>query len=390
MKRGKLGSGTRGAISRYSGLKSKLDKDPLNQGYIEIDTDKLEPAQKGYAFVDLFAGCGGLSQGMEEAGFNGIFTVEINKFAVSTLKRNFPETFHYEGQIENLTEKNIRDLVKNNKINVVCGGPPCQGFSVAGLRRPDDPRNKLFQEFVRVVRCLNPEFIVLENVPGILTMEGGKVYKEIIRQFGEIGYRVNVRILEAATFGVPQLRTRAVFIGNRIGLPNPYPKQIFARENYKSIKEAIDDFKDQPRNATNNHEWTMHKKEMEKRISKVKPGESLYPSFRDAYKRQYPDVPSMTAKENHGGTHIHYEKNRVLSARELARLQTFPDSFVFEGGMKKAYWQIGNAVPCLMARHIGMAILEGIKKSKGKSKVFDLAIKNPIQKNLKNFDNKSN
>lgn len=362
--RGNKKMGAKDAISRYKKLKENLDKDSNNQGYIEVDTTKVYSKSNPYLFVDLFAGCGGLSQGMEDAGLRGVFSVEINHYAVATLKRNFPNAYHYEGKIEDLKENQINEILKDNKIQVICGGPPCQGFSVAGLRRPDDPRNKLFKEFIRVVKYLRPEFIVLENVPGILTMEGGAVYKEIIRQFKELGYNVNVRILESATFGVPQLRTRAVFIGNRLGLPNPYPKEIFNKENYKSIKDAIDDLKNLPRDAKINHEWTNHKKEFEERISKVGYGESLYPSFRDAYKRQYPNVPSMTAKENHGGTHIHYEKNRVLSARELARLQTFPDTFFFEGGMKKAYWQIGNAVPCLMAKHIGLAIADTLNKIK--------------------------
>ena len=352
------------AISRYKKLKENLDKDPNNQGYVEIDTTQNISSNNSYSFIDLFAGCGGLSQGMEDAGLKEVFSVEINPYAVATLKKNFPNSYHYEGKIESLKEPKIDEILGNKKVQIVCGGPPCQGFSVAGLRRPDDPRNKLFREFVRVVKHLKPEFIVLENVPGILTMEGGAVYKEIIKQFNELGYKVNVRILEAATFGVPQLRTRAVFIGNRLGLPNPYPKEILDKDNYKSTKNAIDDLKDLPRNPKTNHEWTNHKKEFEERISKVKYGESLYPSFRDAYKRQYPNLPSMTAKENHGGTHIHYEKNRVLSARELARLQTFPDSFIFEGGMKKAYWQIGNAVPCLMAKHIGLAILKTLNQQK--------------------------
>ena len=117
-----------------------------------------------------------------------------------------------------------------------------------------------------------------------------------------------------------------------------------------------------------NHEWTAHSKKFENRISRVPPGGSLYKTFRDAFKRQHKGVPSMAVKENHGGTHIHYEKNRVLSARELARLQTFPDSFIFEGTMKRAYWQIGNAVPCLLAKHIALAIKSQIKKVKNNPK----------------------
>ncbi|MNE44636.1 putative BsuMI modification methylase subunit YdiO [compost metagenome] len=173
---------------------------------------------------------------------------------------------------------------------------------------------------------------------------------------------MTVRILEAASFGVPQLRTRAIFIANRLGLVNPYPSEIFAPSNYKSIESAIEDLKDYERNALPNHEWTQHSENLEARIAKILPGGSLYDTFRDAYKRQYKGVPSMTVKENHGGCHVHYDLNRVLSAREMARLQTFPDDFVFSGSFKRAYWQIGNAVPCLMAKHIALAIREKLKQ----------------------------
>ena len=188
-------------------------------------------------------------------------------------------------------------------------------------------------------------------------MQKGEVYKEILKQFADIGYpNMSVRILEAATFGTPQLRTRAIFIGNKLNRTNLYPLPQFDRSKYKTIESAIDDLKDLIPDPSINHEWTKHSKNFENRISQVPPGGSLYESFRDAYKRQYKGVPSMTVKENHGGTHIHYEKNRVLSARELARLQTFPDTFIFAGTMKRAYWQIGNAVPCLLAKNLAHAI----------------------------------
>jgi DNA (cytosine-5)-methyltransferase 1 len=188
-------------------------------------------------------------------------------------------------------------------------------------------------------------------------MQSGEVYREILRQLEEIGYKgTTVRILEAAEFGVPQLRTRAVFIGNRLGLRNPYPKQIFNRTSYRTIESAIDDLKYLPFDPIINHHGTAHSKEMEKRIARIPPGGSLYKSFRDAWKRQYKGVPAMTIKENHGGVHVHYELNRVLTAREMARLQTFPDNFIFSGSFKRAYWQIGNAVPCLLAEQIALAI----------------------------------
>lgn len=362
-------NGTKDAVSRYKGIKAKFDSDLFNNNWVEVDTRKIDTSNAHINYIDLFAGAGGLSVGFKQAGFNKIMSVEIDNDASNTIRKNFPESHHFEGKIEDLSDNEILKIVDNRTVHVVCGGPPCQGFSVAGLRNPHDPRNQLFKEFVRVVNVVKPWFVILENVPGILTMQNGDVYREILRQFALIGYEnMSVRILEAATLGAPQLRTRAVFIGNRFGLKNPYPKEQFNKETYKSIESAIDDLKDHPRDPSINHEWTAHSEKFEERISKVPPGGSLYETFRDAYKRQYKGVPSMTAKENHGGTHIHYEKNRVLSARELARLQTFPDDFIFEGTMKRAYWQIGNAVPCILAKNIALAIKPNIKEIKKKKK----------------------
>ena len=351
-------SGAAEAESRYSKLKFDLDfRTPYNDNWFEVDTSLSNKEQRKINFVDLFAGAGGMSQGFREAGYRKIFSVEIDPDASKTLRRNFPEAKHFEGPIETLTSENIASLKGKAKIHVLAGGPPCQGFSVAGLRKPDDPRNKLFREYIRVLTELKPDYFVMENVPGILTMEDGKVLREILKQFTEAGYpNTSVRILEAAQFGVPQLRTRAIFVGNRLGRMNPYPKPILQKGSYVPIERAIGDLATRALDPAINHHGTRHSKEMVARLAKVPPGGSLYESFRDAWKRQYRGVPCMTIKENHGGVHIHYELNRVLTAREMARLQTFPDSFFFEGTFKRAYWQIGNAVPCLFARHIAKAI----------------------------------
>lgn len=345
---------------RYSKLKDELDGSIFNQNWYLADWG-LATLDRQPKFADLFSGAGGLSVGFRSAGFKKVFSVEINPYASQTIRHNFPESIHFDQPIEDLTETELRRIAAPRTLDVICGGPPCQGFSVAGSRRIDDPRNKMFLEFCRVVEVCQPDFFVMENVPGILTMQKGEVYRAILDQFEKIGYpNTSVRVLEAADYGVPQLRARAVFIGNRHGLRNPYPKPTHQRSNYVPIEAVLDDLMTWPRSAATNHEWTAHSPAFEERISRVPPGGSLYETFRDAFKRQHIGVPSMTAKENHGGTHIHHRLNRVLSARELARLQTFPDDFYFCGGMKKAYWQIGNAVPCLMAQAIGGSIGVGL------------------------------
>lgn len=172
---------------------------------------------------------------------------------------------------------------------------------------------------------------------------------------------MSVAILESAAYGVPQIRPRAIFIANRFGMENPYPKIKLLPHEYKPIESAISDLPEYTAIPEINHEWTRHSPEYMERIAKVPPGGSLYESYVDAFKRQYPGKPSMTVKENHGGTHIHPYLNRVISAREMARLQTFPDSFIFKGSMKKAMWQIGNAVPPRLAECISYGLIPYLK-----------------------------
>lgn len=353
-------TGAASATSRYAKLKERLDADIFNQNwaiYPAVNTGH----GSGLAFGDLFSGAGGMSVGFRDAGLRKAFSVEVDRFASATIRRNFGDSAHFEMPIERFDAEVLSKVPGAFDVDLICGGPPCQGFSVAGRRVADDPRNAMFLDFCRIVELIRPDFFVMENVPGILTLKGGAVYRAILDRFADIGYPgTSVRVLEAAEYGVPQLRTRAIFIGNRLGIRNPYPQPTHDRSNYVSIDEAIDDLADLPRDAGTNHEWTAHSPAYEARLAQVPPGGSLYDTFRDAFKRQYAGRPSMAVKENHGGTHIHHRRNRVLSARELARLQTFPDDFVFEGGMKKAYWQIGNAVPCRLAQAIGASVRQSL------------------------------
>ena len=343
--------------SRYNNLAKDI-KDKFNN-WTEIDTKLIKIDKNNFNYIDLFAGAGGLSQGLKQAGFNKIVDVEILPFAVETLKRNFPESKHYQGDIVNF---NPSEYIQDKKIHLVVGGPPCQGFSVAGKRNPEDKRNFLFKEYIRIINEVKPDYFIMENVPGIITLDGGKFFEMIMNEYKKIGYEVTVRLLEVADYGVPQLRTRAIFIGNKHKKKNYYPIKICEPNNYKTIDEAIKYLETNETIPEINHIWTKHSKEMTERISKVLPGESLYESFRDAFKRQRIGHPSMTIKENHGGTHIHYKLNRCISVREMAELQTFPKDFFFEGTHKQGFIQVGNAVAPLFSEHLGLSILKGLNE----------------------------
>lgn len=344
-------------IARCARIREELANDIFNQNCTWLDTEGIKPDGQKYLIAELFSGAGGTTLGFAMAGYESVFSVEIDPDASATYQRHFPTSYHHEGLIEDLTDQQVLSALKGRQVHVLCAGFPCVGFSVAGARNPMDPRNQLFRQVVRFAKLLNPWFVVGENVPGVVTLANGEFYRVIRSEFDQIGYPdMAVRVLESAEYGVAQLRPRAVFIANRFGLPNPFPKPILTEKEFVPIEAAIDDLKHHPRDPSINHEWTWHSKEMEKRLAKIPPGGSLYESYFDAWKRQYRGIPSMTIKENHGGVHVHYELNRTISAREMARLQSFPDEFIFCGRMKRVMFQVGNAVPPLLAKHIALAI----------------------------------
>lgn len=351
-------------IRRYTKIAKKLRQSLINAGRIEwVHTDKVDSSGRTYNTIDLFCGCGGITLGFRQANFVPLFGIDSDPGACATFSHNFPEATCACGRIENLNVDTIKHIIRNRQVHVLCAGFPCPGFSIAGVKDPNDPRNYLYKEVVRIAEGLRPWFIMLENVPRLTTL--GNYLLAIHNAFSDIGYSLSVLILESAKYGVPQIRPRTIFIGNRFGLKNSYPKPMLSASEYISIEAAIDDLKYVPRDPTINHEWTRHTVKMIERISKVPPGGSLYSSYLDAWKRQYLGVPAMTIKENHGGTHIHHDLNRVLSAREMARLQSFPDSFIFRGTMKRVYFQVGNAVPPRLANHIALALRPSLDKLAG-------------------------
>lgn len=330
--------------------------------------------RNGYNFIDLFSGAGGLSCGLTMAGFTPVASVEIMPEAVETYKYNFSER---KGFNENVQTRDIReavikqelyDSVSDKHIHLIVGGFPCQGFSMAGNRVVTDPRNSLYLEMLEIVKHIQPDFVVMENVEGLRSMAGGKIEEKIISDYKEAGYDINVTVLNSADYGVPQIRKRVIFIGNRHGVLNYHPKRLYLPEHYVTLGECIKKFLLIPENKEVNHIFTKHSKKMVDLIKKLPEGQSLYGNYSDAWKKSPWDKPSCTVKENHGGVNIHPKLPRVLTPRELASLQSFPDDFIFKGSKKWQLVQIGNAVPVLLGKAIGIAVMKGLEQlDKGKT-----------------------
>lgn len=338
--------------------KSSLKTDFVN--WCEISKIWEKSGKSQMTFVDCFCGAGGLSKGLEMAGLQGICGLDWFKEAGMTYERNFDHPF-VNGDITQSDVKQhfynvIKQQLKGRRLNVIAGGFPCQGFSMAGNRIVDDPRNSLYKELLEIVEFLQPDFVVCENVKGLRSMLGGMVEQKILSDFRKIGYHMNVTTLCAADYTVPQKRERVIFIGNRLGKRNFHPQPMLAPSQYRTTGEAIEDLMNHPEDIAFNHVPTRHKPEMQERMLACPEGHSLYQGYSDAWKKCPWNEASCTIKENHGGVNIHPKLPRVLTAREMARLQSFPDDFIFEGPKNKQLVQIGNAVPPLLGKAIGLAI----------------------------------
>lgn len=341
-----------------SNKKGKIKEDDVNWGDIAKFWDN--PSHSEMTFVDLFCGAGGLSKGLEMSGLQGICGLDFFKEACMTYNRNFNHPF-INGDIKTPENKElfyetVKEQLNGRHLSIVAGGFPCQGFSMAGNRIVDDPRNSLYKELIEIVVKLQPDFVICENVKGLRTMLDGLVEKKIISDFEEIGYHMNVTTLCAADYYTPQKRERVIFIGNRIGVKNYHPQPLLTPSKYITTGQAIADLMKHPVDYAFNHVPTKHRPDMAKRIMETPEGMSLYKGYSDAWKKCPWNEPSCTIKENHGGVNLHPKLPRVLTAREMARLQSFPDDFIFEGTKNKQLVQIGNAVPPLLGKAIGLAV----------------------------------
>jgi DNA (cytosine-5)-methyltransferase 1 len=386
--------------------------------------------------VDLFAGAGGLSCGLKQSGFFPSLANELVPQYAETYQINHQDTQVIVGDVRELCETNIKKLIgaREGEIDLVAGGPPCQGFSInAPIRTLDDERNHLFKDFLRVVASLSPKAVLIENVPGIVSLGKGTVVKQIYAELESMGYKVGHRILFAGHYGVPQMRFRTVFIGiknykREISFPEPkYSAKAVANfagakelcisvpplfyNNLKSQVNVWDALSDLPKIENNQ---TLSPENYEKkpqndyqkyltadckkltshycaRIAEVNlerlkhipqggswrdiPHELLPEGLKRArrsdhtkrYGRLHPDAlcsTVLTKCDPHWGSFFHPTQDRVISVREAARIQSFPDLYSFSGSITQQYEQVGNAVPPLLGKEVGDEIMKMLGENK--------------------------
>lgn len=346
--------------------------------------------------IDLFAGVGGMSLGFEQAGFEVVMANEYDASIAASYQHNLLDTNMIVGDITELDlQKTFGEL--QGKVDVVIGGPPCQGFSQKGQRKTiHDPRNFLFKYFVEVVKLVQPPYFVMENVPNILTAENGYFKREIISFFDSLGYQVTADVLNAADYGVPQNRRRAVIIGKRgnspISLPEPKAEKItiwdaisdlaFLESGEGDVKmpyplKAQSRYQKELRDGSDqlhNHIATRHSDLALHRLSlipaecgkEVLPEEHLTKSiYSGTWSRMKKDDVSVTITTRFdtpsSGRFSHPFLNRAITVREAARLQSFPDTFHFIGNKSSQMKQVGNAVPPKLAQAIADCIMSDIQ-----------------------------
>lgn len=364
-----------------------------------LNYDNLKaPSKDKYTMIDLFCGAGGFAVGCGFAGFQSVLGIDHFEPAMNTWIKNHPDAFGCLGDIRTIEPAKIKEMLAQkgiSKIHLLTGGVPCQGFSRANRKHNDfDERNFLFLEYMKYVKEFEPDYIILENVSGMRTTAGGKFEEDIIASMQELGYTTTVQLINAANYGVPQSRLRLVFVGirNGLGLKDKFvfPEGDFGDPNdpsksgkkpYRTVYDAISDLPQlgnaeesseynsepiteyqrimrgeagfdgiQKPDSLYNHVAPSHPQETIDKIASTKPGEPMYPKFKQRIRLRFDQTsPTQLA----GGIRPqfqfgHPEQPRGLTIRERARIQSFPDSYVFTGGTVQERVQTGNAVPPLM------------------------------------------
>jgi len=358
--------------------------------------------KKEYSVIELFAGAGGLALGLEQAGFKTKLTVEINKWANKTLKKNRPNWNIVQEDITKISENGIKNYLKDNQeIDLLSGGYPCQSFSYAGKKLGlEDTRGTLFSDYAKILKEVKPKMFLAENVKGLVTHDKGKTLQVMLDVFKEVGYFVTYKVLNSLDYGVAQKRQRIFIIGTRndikekIGInytfPKPYKKQLVLKDILQNVPPSPC--------ATYNEK----KKEV---LKHVKPG-GCWRDLPDDVAREYmkttyfmgggrTGIARRLSWEEAGLTVLctpaqkqtercHPDELRPFSVRENARIQSFPDDWAFEGSIAEQYKQVGNAVPVNMAKEVGLSIIKYLDKLKEDKKMREYNLSFISDENLFN------
>ncbi len=354
--------------------------------------------------IDLFAGAGGLSLGLTRAGFTIVAAVEINKHASSTYKKNHKNLSDlcFNEDIRNLKPHKFLDRIGiyKNEIDLIAGGPPCQGFSMANGRSRliSNPKNEFVHDFVRWIEQIKPRAFLMENVKGFEQIDGGALVNDLLQRFIEIGYRNTIKLsLDAVNYGVPQHRKRIFLIGTLNGELLLEPAKLYDNKEKRFLTvgdaiigdlpkihplpgENVTKYYNEPQSkyqkkirgkikTLHNHITTNCDKKIIEKFSWIKQGENwtaikdrigIKVQYSSLYKRLDEEKPSITMSNYRKSMIIHPRENRLLSVREAARLQSFPDNYIFEGGISSMQQQVGDAVPPLLAKEVAKIIIESL------------------------------
>ena len=343
------------------------------------NSNKTDSFKENYNSIELFAGAGGMALGLEYSGFNNKLLIENNKWASKTLKTNRKEWNILEKDIQTIDYRTIKESINNSSIDLISGGFPCQPFSYAGKKLGiEDVRGTLFYDFARIVSEIKPKFFLAENVKGLLTHDKGKTLETILQVFEKENYVLTHKVLNSINYGVGQKRQRIFIVGIRndvykvVGkefeFPQPYNYKLNLRDVLSGVPESI---------------CASYSKEKKEIFKKVSPGgcwKDLPEKIAKEYmKKSYysgggktgiarrlswdePGLTVLCSPMQKQTDRCHPDEIRPFSVRENARIQSFPDEWIFEGSMNEQYKQIGNAVPVNLVKEVGLKIVEYIKE----------------------------
>ncbi|WP_246484780.1 DNA (cytosine-5-)-methyltransferase [Virgibacillus salarius] len=370
-------------ITEVEQMQLELDDESTFDRFVEVRDVKPVKTFNG---IELFAGAGGLALGLEQAGFETLGAVEIDKYACKTLRKNRPNWNVLEGDIVEIAEQGIKNFIDTSKeVDFVSGGYPCQAFSYAGQKKGlKDTRGTLFHPFAKIIEDLQPKMFLAENVRGLVNHDGGKTLETMLNAFSEIGYKVDWEVLRALDYDVAQKRERIVIVGIRKDLaeeydvtyqfPKPFGYELTLKEILKDVPESEGaKYPESKRKVLEKVPAGGYWRDLPEDIAKDYMGKSYYSGGgRTGMARRLSwDEPSLTltcSPAQKQTERCHPDETRPFNVREYARIQSFPDDWEFEGSMNNAYKQIGNAVPVNMAKAIGLSIINTLNQIEEKAK----------------------